>query len=1144
MNWKIVRHSTFKIVFCLLACALTASAQFNASVQGTVLDPNGGSVPGAKITVTNQETGKIYEATTSDEGFYRISGLPPGKYTIRTEAAGFKKSEKKDVEIAAEQARGLDVKLELGAVEQTVTVTAETAPPLQTENGSVGGAVKKSDILQLPTVGRDPFELLRLAPGVFGDSGRSGAGQAVPLPNNSGPGGSNASIFQVENQVQISANGQRVSGNNYSLDGVSTNSLTWGGASVVTPNQESVKEVRVVTSSYSAEDGRNTGAQVKVVSQNGTNLLHGSAFYRHGDPGLNAFNKYGGPGGAAPTRVNTRLRQFGASLGGPVVKEKLFFFFSYEGERVNRNDVSSPAWVETPEFRSLIASQRGGTNTATVLAAPGIAPRIAQVLPVNATTCTTVFGADPCVPVGSGLDIGSLTLGPGQYNPLGNAAGGGLDGIPDVQFVTLNLPNQLHGNQYNFRVDYYHGKDQFAFSTYMTKLFTLSSESAGRSRPMGDVEFHPFNTAMTLTYIRPLGSTLLNEARFNFTRFAANQVTNGGNTNWGIPRIEVEGLPFDRIRFGPGWAETTPGIFAQNTYELRDSLSWLHGAHVFKGGFEHRWEQDNNNLAGGSRPLYSFHRLWNLANDTPIFEQINADPRTGGPASAQRYFRTRDVGLFIQDDWKIRPNLTLNIGLRYEYFTPLRETGDRITNFQLGASAPLLNGKLVPVKQLFAPDRNNFAPRLGFAWNPNWLENKMVWRGGFGVAFNRIPQALFSNTRGNPPEFARFNVCCGTAVTDFGSPFAGGVITYVLGSSNAPTSYPANPGLAVGIDPATGGVLGRSVELYGSPSSNPNGYVYLFSLETEYQLPWHLISTVGYQGSSSHKLIRLVNQNFLYVPNPGFFAIFFPTPDVNANFHSLNLELRRTYSRGLEFTSRYRWSKSIDTLSNEGPGAQTNQTDPAHLSTERGPSDFDATHYFTAAAIWDLPILRNRTDMTGRLLGGWQITGILSAHSGFPWTPVTGFQASVPVTGADTIRPTRPRQYFGGATDNHDNQTFTQNNGNFPGIQGGGCPTQGLPYFDICTPGPPGIGRNSFRGPRYFGFDFSAAKSTSIPPFWVFGEGTKLDFRATFFNIFNKLNLTPFGFNSSSTKIEDPNFGLAGSGLGGRVIEFQMRFSF
>jgi hypothetical protein len=273
-----IRGIFLTLVTVFLATA--AHAQFRASIQGTIQDAKGGAISGAKITVKNQDTGVSRETVSSAEGFYRVDELPPGKYTIVVESSGFKQSTIKAVVVEAEQTRGLDVTLEIGAVSDQVTVTA-SAEALSTENANTGATITAEEVERLPQVGRDPYELLRLTPGVFGDGARQGNGNASVFPNNSGPGGSNSSIFQVENQVQVSANGQRAASNNFTIDGVSVNSLGFGGAAVITPNQESVQQITVLSSSYSAEDGRGSGAQVKVVSKGGTNQLHGSGFFKY-----------------------------------------------------------------------------------------------------------------------------------------------------------------------------------------------------------------------------------------------------------------------------------------------------------------------------------------------------------------------------------------------------------------------------------------------------------------------------------------------------------------------------------------------------------------------------------------------------------------------------------------------------------------------------------------------------------------------------------------------------------------------------------------------------------------------------------------------------------------------------------------------
>lgn len=1148
----------------ILLLAAAASAQFKANVQGTVTDTSGATIPGASVTLTSKETNKAQTVTASDDGFYRISGLPPGEYTLSAEKEGYKRQLIENLTVNAEGTQGVDLKLEVGEISATVTVSDELAPALETENANISKAITTEQIRQLPQAGRDPYELLRLTPGIFGTGARGAGGQSLGFPNGpgndpnvAGPGGSNTSIFQTENQVPISANGQRVSNNNFTVDGVSVNSLGFGGAAVVTPNQESVKEVRVLSSSYSAEDGRNSGAQVKVVSQSGTNEFHGSAFFKYNDPNLNAFNKFGDIFGGGPTRVENRFRQFGGSIGGPLpvprfgegappafklARDNAFFFFSFEGLR-NRTNNPVTRYVETPQYRQLVQQLRPGGVTASVFAQQGIEPRIISVIP---TGCA-IFNNDAtrCRVVAGGLDLGSPTGALRQYVPFSAPTGGGFDGIPDIQLVQLADPDSTEGRQFNPRFDFNSGSNQLALSIYVTRLENNNSDIGAASRPIADLIFKPVNSAATLTFNRIINATTFNEARFNFTRFAANQVQSSLATNFGVPRIEVEGLPLpggERIRFGAERAETTPGIFAQNTFEFSDTLNKVVGNHALKFGGLLRREQDNNSLVGGARPLFSFSGLFNLANDTPIFEAINTDPRTGGPADAQRYFRTSDYALFVQDDWKIRPNLTVNLGLRYEYFTPLKEKEGRIAVLRFG-SLGLQNSRIEITDQFFNPDRNNFGPRFGFAYSPNFgdsfggllKENRAVIRGGAGIQYNRIPNVLFANSRGNPPFLARNNLCCGTAGPaggdGFGTPFVDGRILYSLGATNSPFSFPANPLLGTGIDPATGGVLNNTVEIYGTDRDVPNSYVYTYSLEMQYELPLNLVGTLGYQGSSAHKLIRIVNQNLIFPANPRFNPVFFIQPDVNSNYNALNARLERRLSQGFQMDVNYRFSKSIDTLSYEGPGGGTNQTNPGNLASERGPSDFDVRHSFNLSGLYELPFFRNRHDFVGKVLGGFQLTGILTANSGFPFTPKI-FE-SIRQPSGEFFGPIRPTAYFGGALDDTSNDAFLRPGGNFPG--------GGARYFSTVA-GPPGIGRNSFRGPRYFSVDMSIVKKTGLPGF--LGEAANLELRANFFNIFNQLNLQPIRFFDDGSIVTSTNFGRSTRGLAGRVAEFQARFRF
>ncbi|HEX5482625.1 MAG TPA: carboxypeptidase regulatory-like domain-containing protein [Terriglobia bacterium] len=1134
---------TASLVCVFLGATAFLFGQFRAGVEGTITDTSGAAVPGASVTLENTQTGSAQKTTTNGSGYYNFSFLPPGSYNITANKQGFNAATLSNVAVSAEQVQGVNLTLAPGAVSQTVTVTGNISPAFQTETASISSHITSQQITQLPQIGRDPYELLRLAPGVFGDGQRTGSGNAVNLPNTTGPGGSNNSIFQVENQVPVVANGQRLSENNYTVDGVSANSLSWGGASVITPNPQSVEQMRVSSTSYSAEDGRNSGAQINVITKSGTNKFHGSGEFLAQRPGLDAYNAWGGPFGAAPTRVNERYNQFGGALGGPIKKNKLFFFFSYEGIRDNSVNVGN-GFIATPEFIQSVTQQRPDSVTAKIFGQTGIAPRTMQTISVPCPS-----GAKPgtCQQVNGGLDIGSLTGGTGQYvDVTKNPAGGGLDGIPDIEFAQFALPQINSGNQYNFRADYQlDPKDRFTVSSYITKLHTSGTDAATGGEPISDLVNRPLNTTGMITYNRVLSPSMLNIARFNFTRYAFNQVEASSSTNFGVPRLDVQDLlnrTVSDVQFGAPQGNTTPAVFAENTFEFSDTVSKIAGNHDLRFGTQIIRDQDNNDLLGGARPVYSFDGLWNLANDAPIYEGINANPATGAPADAQTYLRTGDYALFLQDGWKARQDLTLTLGLRWEYFSPMTIAHGLMSNLQLGpAGQPLAGAKVVQLKRLYDPDYHNWGPRFGFAFNPA-ADKNLVVRGGFGIYENRIPDTMFSNTATDPPDFATYGLCCGSP----SSPFAAGQILYTMGASRSPLSYPVNTSaLAVGIDPTTGGPNGRQVQIWGAQPNMMNPYVYVYSFDLEYNLPDHWVASLGYQGSAGHHLIRLVPQQYLYVnktltttptgPAPAFTPIYFPQPDTNSNYNALNVSANRTFSKGFQLSLKYTYGKSLDELSYEGPGAVTNQTYPQDLKSEYGPSDYDVTHYVTLEGIYALPFYRSQHGLAGKILGGWQLTGIMTAHTGFPWTVKTGH--SVPTPGGPTLAPTRPVGYCNCVQQNLTNYAFMN-----PGVM---FPGGGSEYFDFTASGPPGVGRNSFRGPRFFSTDASFQKHILLPTALHLGENAALDLQANFFNLFNQLNLLPLGFFSPGT-FADNNafFGVADGAGAGRVIQLQARFSF
>ena len=1127
------------VLVIAIGVSTVALAQYRAGIQGAVTDSQGAAVAGATVTLTSKETNRTQTTKSGEGGFYRFDRLSPGSYSISAEMANFKKKMLENVEVKAEDIQGINIVLETGNISETITVTTAVTAQLETENANIDRSITKEEILRLPQSGRDPYELARLTPGVFGLGARSQDGGSVRLPNSSGPGGSGSdSIFHVENGVPISANGQRLQANNYEIDGVAVNSQAWGGHAVVTPNQESVKEVRVVANSYSAEYGRNTGALVQVVSQNGTNDFHGSAVFKYNSPSLNAFNRWGGPTGAPPTRVDTRFRQYGGSIGGPIYlprfgqggrstwngKDKLFFFFSFERLTKNFSGFSNK-WVETPQFRQLMLDARPGGKAGQILNLSGMAP--GSLTPI-ANSCAaaddSLVDVRNCQAVAGGLDIGSPMGAIGATVPQ---VGGGLDGIPDIMFAQIVEPGSSKAIQYNGRVDFQAtSSDLFAFSFYYIPADGLFSTNG---RPVLDFLSARRTTAGALIWNHTFSPTLLNEARFNFTRWYFNEFESNPNMPWGIPHVSVgDALPFI------DWSVGGAGVFYQTTFNFRDNLSKVVGSHGLKFGGEISKEQNNDTVAWAARPDYFFGNLWNFANDAPIRESGFYDPRTGVPTDLKKYIRAATYSLFVQDDWKVKPNLTLNLGMRWEYWEPLREKFGNLSKMIFGPGPnPLVGARFVLGESLHEPDRNNFGPQIAFAWSPERYHNKAVVRGGFGIGFNRIPYSITLNGRLNPPFLGSFtfenesrdNIFyqLGSDLNDPGSFGSNPAAIMQFGPDNIPTNIPA------------GG--GKPNAEWVSMEHVPNPYTLRYSLDVQYELGSNWIASLGYQGSGGRKFPRYIPYHLFFQDQPaGLGQIKLMPTDVNTSYNAMNARLSRRFSAGLNVVTQYRWSKSIDTCSDD---QNCFQSYPFDQSTERGPSDYDVTHHFTASGLWDLPFFRRRSDAVGKVLGGWQLNGIVTASSGYPWTPVYNADCGE-LIGKGNICPLRPIAYAGGLEQNLSDEAFMRPGGSL-GLNAANSFTP-PPRENFAVPPRPGIGRNVFRGPGYFNIDLSTAKRFGLPKF--FGENAGLDIRANFFNAFNQLNLRPFDFNSESTQVNHDNFGRAVQALAGRVIEFQARFFF
>jgi Carboxypeptidase regulatory-like domain len=1159
------------VLLVLALLAPIANAQYRAGIQGAVTDPQRAAVSGATVTLTNKETNVSSTTTTDNGGVFTFNALAPGHYSLKVEAGGFKTKTYDDVEVTAEQMNSVNVQLELGQVSQTVTVSASVAPAIDTETGNVAGTLSNQQIQALPSFGSDPYQLVRLAPGVFGDGATGSGGGGVALPgSNQTSSSSTSSIFQTENQPQIVAGGTRNNGNSYQIDGVEVNSLAWGGSAVITPNEESVKEVQIQANPYSAENGRNSGAQVLVVSKNGTNNLHASAFFKFHRPGLDAYQAWNGPF-AAPVRDANRFNQFGGSVGGPMIRNHLFFFFSYDTLR-NDSVTTGNGWYNTSQFLSTVQAAAPNSLAAKYAALPGINAVYSTINPV---TCAQVgLGTFPmqCQNVSGGLDVGSPLKGAalGTQDPTYGAAatpfgvGGGLDGVPDIFNINTTLPVTQTATQYNGRIDWQATANDLA--TF--EIYWVPNDSTFLNGPArGTNIWHTdrLNYSATLLWNHTFGPTLINEARAGVTRWYYNEVESNPQEPFGFPEGNINSI--GQISFpGPFFGAPGPGVFYQTTYNVRDTVTKVHNSHSLKFGADIYKEQDNDQAPWGGIPTYQFNDLWDWGNDAPISESTDFDPRTGRPTAAVKYVRSNIEAFFVQDDYKYKPNVTLNLGLRWEYFSPLHEKYNNQSTVVLGTGSDALTDlKLRVGGDLYSSSEHNFGPQIGFAWSPgsafgHGLNSKLVLRGGGGIAYNRMQEAITLNGRFNPPLVASLDL-------------HGSNIYYALaGTPHDVYGYPSNPAAIETFSPSTdlptcAPATCAPVSLTAFDQNLPTPVVYRYSVEAQYDLGHKWIATVGYQGSQSRHFTRQINNLiWLYYPNlnPAVFGVDFYTNDANAHYNALITEIQHQFSRSFQVDAQYTYSVCMD------HGSQDYYSDPYpfNIAASYGHCDYDATHAFKAWGIWSPRLFRGSGDWREKIVGGWEIAPVVTFHTGFPFTPFYNVNVLYPsgsgVGNCSLIFPNsnfcnaEPAAYTGGAGGNYGNSTFEKPFGNFPQLA-----TNPMAYFTLPTltatgiPPAPGVQRNSFRGPHYRDLDLTLSKDFGLPNMKVLGENAKFTLRASFFNIFNTLNLTPLGSqqvlgtitldettNSISSFAPNTGFGQAQGALGARVIELQARFSF
>lgn len=1125
-------------VVSAIFCAGTATAQYRAGIQGAVTDPNGALVPAAQVKLTNKDSNAVRSATTSDEGVYTITGLAPGNYELSVEKTGFSKKVLSDVRIAAEQMQSVNVQLDVGETTQSVTVSESVVPLIDTQTALITGVITAKELDHLPSFARDPYQLVRLTPGVFGDGALDSGGGSAMLPGtNVGAPSATDSIFKVENGAQAIANGTRQNSNNIQVDGVSVNSTSWGGGAVITPNEESVKEVKVIANNYSAEYGRTSGAQVLVVSQNGTNNFHGSAFFKWHRPGLNSFQRWNGPGNPSPVqRDNNRFNQFGGSIGGPIIKNRLFAFFSYETLR-NDSIFVANNWYESPEF--LQSAGPNGSIARQLLSYPGMAP---VGNPVGLNCAAVGLPSTQCRDTANGLDLGSPLRTPlGTLDPTFGLTGtpygigSGFDGIADARYIQTIGPNTNTAVQYNGRLDYQVTKnDMVTFSSYFVPVETTSYN--GPQRAANHWNHTSLAQSWTGIWTRTISPTMLNEARFGASGWRWNEFETNPQLPWGLPTANISAMGSVGLQFfgAPGFS-----IFDQMTYNIRDTFSKVHKSHSMKFGADISIAKFRDEAPWSARPNYDFHNLWDFANDAPFHENSNFDPVTGSPSSVRKDLRFNVFGFFAQDDWRVKPNLTLNLGLRWEYFSPLTEEKGNLSNVILGQGTNIFNWMQIRKGgDLFRTSKNNFGPQLGFAWSPTSvlgrdLKQRMVLRGGFGIGYNLQQLAITSNGRFNPPFVVSLDLY-------------GNDILYKTNSDiNSFTGWPSNPAAIQKFDPVSGlPTTGAPVSLTGFPNYMPSTVTYRYSLDAQYDLGHNWMATLGYQGSQSRHYTRQSRLDWIYYPasNPRVQSTSWYSNDANAHYNAFLAQVQRRFANSFEIDAQYRYSLNTD------QGSQDYNMDPYPWNAKytTGPSDFDVTHNFKLWGVWTPTFFRGSSNWVKMLADGWSISGILNYHTGFPWTPgYCNTAGNVVYPNSGYWNCLLPANYLGGAGNDYSNSTFMQPNGNFPKGALSYLTVPTWPQFGRYPAPADSVSRNMFRGPRYLGNDFTFAKTFALGKIKGLGEDSRLQLQANIYNLFNKLNVKDLNKTISNDGVtSNPQFGQAQGAFGGRIIELQAKFKF
>lgn len=1134
---SIFSTAVFFLAFALCLFPSVAWGQAaTGQLRGTVTDPSGAILAGATVTVTNQDTGVSRDVTSNESGDYLVTLLPPGTYRIEVKIEGFKQFTLDNVPVRITETTVANAKLEVGAgTSEIITVTSET-PLVRTDSATGGRVIEERSLRQLPLPTRNFQQLLTLS-----------AGTSSNITNTSEVG---------RGDTAINVNGQRTTSNSVLINGIDANSIGTGSTpNLAVPATDALQEFIVQTSQFDASQGRNAGGIVTAVTKSGTNEFHGNAYYFLRNEKLNANNFF--LNGQGVDRPKNNRHQFGGTFGGPIVKDKVWFFGSYQGTR-----------------------ETNGTSLTNSLATAFTSPdltddRSLTALAALSRTRAPLFGGY-VNPVSIGLLQARYPNGEFLI-PSGNGR----------SFRTLTSESTFDEDQFNANVDAQVTSNNrlgvkffFANNSLDQGLFSQFGLANALQTPGYPVATTADNRFLSVTDTHVFGSGIVNEFRFGYNAipttaipeepFTAAQfgisTPNQGNFS-GLPAIAL----LNQFTVGPsGFSQSDNQA---DTLSFGDTVTWTKGRHSMKFGGEYRYNRvrldfdifarGSITFTGGVAAALAASRPGSITRPDAFTELLVAPTLASngqlfglpsifsiiGPGSAQRAVRSHDHAFFFQDDYRVNNKLTLNLGVRYDYYGAFYDTEGRFVTFddtvpgagRVGtfngffqadnAETPLAG---IPTlrKSLVDPDRNNFAPRFGFAYNP-FDSGKFVIRGGYGVYYDR-PNARAANNQGlSFPYYTIASILPGTPFSrPFSSPFAPIPQQYPLNLQNR-ANFPTG-----GLPFFAGNVPVPVQGIYPGLHAARTPYIQQYTLGFQWEFMPNTQLEVTFVGSQGRKLSRLRNVNTLRGPNqvqtgpfsPSLsevvvqgFGVHLTENTAKSNYNSLQVSLTRRYSNGLQGLVAYTYSHAIDEYSGQGSSNGTSDVsadfgNQGNFAGNRATADFDRRHRLVVSMVYDLPAIYKGDNVIGKsLVNNWQLSGVFTGQTGSPFSVINtaglfdSSRASYnPLFGGDPngSGPDKERlnRYF-----NTSAFILSSGNGNFGTT-----------------------GRNILTGPGQTNTDISVVKFIPIK------ERHKVEFRAEFYNIFNQTN-----FANPVNVRANPNFGrIVSTSTGPRLIQFAFKYSF